>query len=75
MTVYETDEEFLGYVELHSQTERHAFHCNDADRLLEMAGEHEIFGTDNCGLPGFIGIDWGAAKPMVKKARKRLELK
>jgi hypothetical protein len=73
MSGYETDEDFLGYVEFHSRTERHAFSHEHANRLLDLAGETEIRGTDNCGLHGFIGIDWGAAKPLVEKARKRLK--
>lgn len=66
-----TDGEFLGYVELHSQTERHAFSNEDADLLMAMAGVEEIR-VDNCGLGGFVGIGQWEAERLVKLARKRL---
>jgi len=31
------DEAFLNYVEMHSQTDRHAFHSDDCVRLGELA--------------------------------------
>lgn len=66
------DQRFLDYVEAHSCSERHAFSHSDADRLLDLAGEDMIKGTDDCGLPGFVGIDQWAAKPLLEKARKRM---
>lgn len=71
MTAYETDEDFLGYVEFHSRTERHAFSLAHANRLLDLAGENTIRCAQWAG-GDLINIDWSAAKPLVEKARKRL---
>lgn len=67
----ENDESFFGYVLLHSATPRHAFHQDDARRLLELAGVSEMR-VDDCGLRGFVGIGEAEANRLVELARDRL---
>ncbi len=64
------DRTFLSYVEGHSRTPRHAFHRQDANRLMELAGVEEMK-VDNCGLPNFVGIDEYEADRLIKLARAR----
>lgn len=59
-----TDEEFLGYFELHSRTERALFHRGHVERLLKMAGRP---------VPERLG-EWMAvhdevADPLIAQAR------
>jgi hypothetical protein len=68
----ETDESFLGYVLMHSETPRHAFHRDDARRLCDLAGVGDLT-TDNCGLAGFVGIGQGEATRLVSLALARLK--
>lgn len=64
------DEAFLGYVEIHSETERHLFSEGDVRRLLELAGAEGVR-CEGSSVPGFVGLDQWAAKPLVKAARER----
>lgn len=63
------DDRFLGYVLAHSESERHAFSRSDANRLMALAGV-ERMRVDDCGLPGFVGIDRWEAIKLVKLARE-----
>jgi hypothetical protein len=67
-----SNDAFLGYVETHSETERHAFSRADADRLMDLAGMTDMLAED-CGIPGFVGIGPDTAKALVKIARRRLK--
>ncbi len=63
------DEAFLGYVEIHSETERHLFSLEHVRRLLTLAGRDTS--AFDCGYPAFLGIDQWTAKPLVQAARER----
>lgn len=67
MSMSKSDQDFLGYVALHSKTERHAFSRADADRLMGLAGVEQMK-VDDCGLPGFVGIDEWEAQRLIKLA-------
>jgi len=62
-----TDEHLLGYVELHSQTERALFHVGHLNRLLELAGNPGRFAGN-----GFSDLHYQDAKPLIEAARRRL---
>jgi hypothetical protein len=62
-----TDEELLGYVELHSMTERALFHVSHVNRLLELAGNPGRFDGN-----GFTDLHYQDAKPLIEEARRRL---
>jgi len=64
-----TDEEFLGYVELHSRTERHLFSKEHAKRLWDLAGRTW---TEEW-MPAFVGIDAETADRLIARARARKE--
>lgn len=61
-----TDEEFLGYVEIHSRTPRALFHRKHAQRLIDMSGEGTF------PIEGeWITIHDDIAQPLVDAARKK----
>jgi hypothetical protein len=69
---FESDESFLGYVEIHSQTERALFHRDHVVRFLKLAG---IWGEGNAAkyyLPDFSSMHWSDIEPTMKLARRRL---
>jgi hypothetical protein len=68
----DSDESFLSYVLIHSETPRHAFHRDDARRLCDLAGVSDLT-TDNCGLAGFVGIGEAEATRLVGLASARLK--
>jgi hypothetical protein len=37
-----TDEELVGYCEIHCRTERAVFHKQHIDQLLRLAGRHQV---------------------------------
>lgn len=69
-----TNEEFLGYVELHSRTERALFAGEHLDRLLALAGRPPIrWGCSQIGpRPALISIHHHVAAPLLEEARLRL---
>jgi len=70
LTSLDSDEEFLGYVSLHSCTELGLFHRDQVLRLLKLANvEGRYF------IPGrtFIGLSSGFAQPLVDRARRQLK--
>jgi len=69
-----SDERFLGYVSIHSKTERHAFHRDDVVRLAELAGVSEVRAS-NCGLGGFLGVDEYEAERLIELALARTAAK
>jgi hypothetical protein len=67
--VYEdSDEHFLGYVDLHSQTPRALFHINDVKRFLKLAGRN-----DNISGPDFMAMHDYEISDMLAEARKNLK--
>jgi hypothetical protein len=64
-----TDQQFLGYVELHSRTPRALFSNSDVCRFLILAGEH----ADAFVGPGFTEMRYDTIKGFLERARKRLE--
>jgi hypothetical protein len=65
------DEAFLGYVDIHSRTERHLFSKEDVQRLLELACA-EGARCESSSVPGFVGLDEWTAVPLVRAARARM---
>jgi hypothetical protein len=61
-----SDEDLLGYFEIHSRTERALFHRGHVVRLLELAGREVPQ-----DLPEWIGVHIDMADPLVKEARAR----
>lgn len=66
-----TDEDFLGYVSLHSETERALFHREHALRLIRLSGS----ALPKHQLPEWLSIHARVAKPLVNQARCRLVAK
>ena len=66
-----TDAEFLLYVEVHAQSERHLFSRDHIRRLMELAGTDKLDITTST-VPGFYGVDSAAAKPLIEKARRKI---
>lgn len=65
-----TDSEFLGYVEIHSRTERALFSQAHAQRLLRMAGNPPNFQLDP--REALVSIHDDVADELVQMARERL---
>lgn len=63
-----TDEEFLGYVRIHSTTDRALFSGEQLTRLLRLSGSAWTVGE---GWYGFRSWD---AEPLIQKAEERLRL-
>jgi hypothetical protein len=61
-----TDKELLGYIDLHSRTERALLHIDHINRLLELAGRPRISGG------GFYALHYEEAAPLIAEARRRL---
>jgi UDP-2,3-diacylglucosamine pyrophosphatase LpxH len=71
-----TDEQFLSYVETHSQTPRALFFIGDIRRLMKLSGEPEdIRGYNNkkIQVPTFLSFHYEDAKLSIEKARARLK--
>jgi hypothetical protein len=66
-----TDQQFLGYVELHSKTPRALFENSDVCRFLVLAGER----ADAFVGPGFTPMYYDDIEGFLERARKRLEVK
>lgn len=66
-----SDEEFLGYVEIHSCTDRALFHRDHVLRLYKLAHVE----TPDLGHGSWFALFQDVADPLTKKARGRLRLK
>jgi len=64
-----TDEEFLGYCDIHCETPRALFSEAHCVRLYRLAGE-EVF--DPSRATRFYAMHAAEAKPLIEKARERL---
>lgn len=60
-----SDEEFLGYVDLHCETDQHLFSREHVQRLLRLAG----YVSHAPDWPAFIGIDRFEGHRYVERAR------
>ena len=70
------DNEFLGYVDIHSETDRALFSMSHVRRLHVLAGvdlpfDERCYGLDQC----FLTMDRYYAKPLTLKARERIRAK
>lgn len=65
-----SDEEFLGYVDLHSRTERALFHAEHVRRLYKMAGRPAPSGL---GENEFVAVYHDHAERLIKLARKKMK--
>jgi len=63
---WETEERFLGYVSIHSETDRALFHETDINLLLELAG-------DARRVTGWMSLHSEDAKHFIARARQRGE--
>jgi hypothetical protein len=70
-----TDQQFLGYVELHSKTPRALFSNSDVCRFLVLAGEQDIAVALHFGFSGFTPMHYDEIQGFLEQARKRLEVK
>lgn len=69
----DSDESFLGYCAIHSQTDRALFHWTDVARLYRLAGEPLDADIPEDGAPNvFWAMHEDEAQPLIKKARERL---
>jgi hypothetical protein len=66
-----TDDEFLGYVLIHSETELHLFSGAQIKRLCELAGAP----VPSIGDADWYGVEQWTAEPLVKKAYERMRAK
>jgi NADPH-dependent ferric siderophore reductase len=64
-----TDEQLVGYTELHSQTERALFHSGHVNRMLELAGREERIPE------GWYAWHYCEAKRTIEAARENLKKK
>jgi hypothetical protein len=64
-----TDEEFIGYVEVHSQTPRALFSAEHIKRLLNLC---KISST-HIDKTGFYSLRHWEAKPYIEMARTKLK--
>lgn len=65
-----TDERFLGYCDIHSQTDRALFHSDQVTRLYKLANEQVPAMTKGA----FYALHHWDAAPLIVKARKALGL-
>jgi hypothetical protein len=68
-----TDQQFLGYVELHSKRQRALFSNSDVCRFLMLAGEQDIAVALHFGFSGFTPMHYDEIQGFLEQARKRLE--
>jgi hypothetical protein len=66
----DTDEGFLMYVDLHSETERALFGSDQVLRLLRLANIPE---SEYLPLGRLISIKADVAKPLIERARRQLK--
>lgn len=71
---FEDPSSFLGYVAIHSETDRHLFHRDHVKRLFELA-EVDIATVEPRPLPEFCGMDQWFVKPYLEKAYANLAKK
>ena len=60
-----TDDDLIGYVELHCRTERALFHSKHIKRLFALAGE------DVPNINGWYEMHADVADPLIAAARER----
>jgi len=69
-----TDEQLIGYCEIHCETQRALFNGKQVKRMLALAGElNAIEGTGlQVGDDDWFSIKWGM-RELCEKARKNLK--
>jgi len=67
----DSDDDFLGYVDLHSRTERALFSREDILRLIKLANIPE--GQYSLPLGSFISVHASEARPLIERARRQLK--
>lgn len=67
----DTDEGFLTYVWLHSDTERALFSREHVLRLLKLANVPE--GQYSLPMGSFISVPYAVAMPLIERARRQLK--
>jgi hypothetical protein len=67
----DTDEGFLTYVWLHSETERALLSREHVLRLLKLANVPE--GQYGISMGRFIAVHYDVAKPLIERARRQLK--
>ena len=67
-----TDDELLGYFEIHSRTERALFCKEDVERLLELSGSPK---SNTERWPSFMSVRADIADPLVERARRRMKFR
>ena len=65
------DKNFLGYVDLHSETERALFSREQVLRLLKLANVAK--GEYTLPMGSFISVNADVAKPLIERARRQLK--
>lgn len=68
----QSDEDFLGYVEIHSQTERALYSGRDINRLLKLAGNPPGF-VKSVDEKGFYSLHEPEARPLIDAAKRLLK--
>lgn len=66
-----TDEDFLGYCDIHCETPRALFSREHIERLAKLAGGEWVWRNPHA-VPTFYALHAAEAKPLIKKARERL---
>ena len=69
MSAEMTDEQLIGYCEIHCRSERALFHADHINRLLELAGHPENYVRR---VSGWLSLHDDAMMPLCKLARNRL---
>lgn len=61
-----SDDELIGYCEIHCKTERALFHVSHVERIYKLAGRQSPL-----SLPAFVSVGPDTMLPLVALARKR----
>ena len=67
------DKDFLGYFDLHCETERALFSTDHVRRLLRLAGVEKRFELQLTHMGTFISVKADVAKPLIERARRQLK--
>lgn len=67
----DSDDDFLGYVDLHSKTERALFSREHVLRLIKLANVPE--GQYPLPMASFISVHADEARPLIERARRQLK--
>ena len=68
-----SNESFIGYCRLHSETPRGLFHKKDVARILDLAGEESLAKLYRESLQDFFAVHDNEMHPLCDQAVKNLE--